>query len=62
MGLFGSILKAGINVVTAPIEVVKDVVTVGGLATDQKKSYTQQRLEELADDAEQVIEEIDDEL
>jgi hypothetical protein len=60
MGLFGKLLKTGLDVVTAPIEVVKDVVTLGGLNTDQDESYTSKRLKRLADDAEEVRDEVDE--
>jgi hypothetical protein len=60
MSLFGKILKTGFDIVTAPIEVVKDAATLGGLATDQREPYTLKRLKRLADDAEEVRNEIDD--
>lgn len=43
--MFGSLVKAALNVAVTPIEIVKDVVTMGGACTDQKKPYTLQRLE-----------------
>ena len=33
MGFFSNILRAGINVAIVPVEVVKDVVTMGGVVT-----------------------------
>jgi len=60
MGLFGKLLKTGLDVVTSPIEVVKDVATLGGLCTDQDEPYTVKRLKRLADDAEEVRDEVDD--
>jgi len=60
MGLFGKLLKTGFDVVTAPVEVVKDVCTLGGAITDQRQPYTVKRLKRLAQDAEEVREEIDD--
>jgi len=60
MGLFGKLLKTGLDVVTSPIEVVKDAATMGGLLTDRDETYTMKRLKRLADDAEEVRDEVDD--
>ena len=38
------------DLVTLPIEVVKDVFTLGGTATDQKKTYIRLRIEKLDED------------
>lgn len=43
--MFGSLIKVVANVAVTPIELVKDVVTMGGTMTDQDKPYTLQRLE-----------------
>ena len=40
------------DLATLPIEVVKDIVTLGGTATEEDKSYTHQRIEKLDDDLE----------
>jgi hypothetical protein len=61
MGLFGSLLKTIVDVVETPIAMVKDVATLGGTLTDQKRPYTEQKLEELGedwDDAKQQIKEL----
>lgn len=60
MGLLGTLLKTGFDVVTAPIEVVKDVATLGGVLTDKEETYTMKRLKRLASDAEEVRDELDD--
>ena len=52
MGLFDafeSLTKAAIGIVVAPIDVVADVVTLGGTLTDQEKPYTVQRAEQVMD-------------
>lgn len=41
-GLLNSLAKAAVAVVVTPVAVVADVLTVGGLVTDQEKSYTEQ--------------------
>jgi len=53
MSLFGKLVKTVVNVVALPVEVVKDVVTLGGVATLQEKSYTAQRVEKLVEDADE---------
>ena len=60
MGLFGSLLKTAIHVVTAPVEIVKDVATMGGVLTDQDESYTVQRAKKLARDVREVEDKVDD--
>jgi len=60
MGLFGKILKTGFDVVTSPIEVVKDVATLGGLATGENETYTGKRLKQLGNDIENVGESLED--
>lgn len=42
--------KTIFDLATLPIEVAKDVVTLGGSATDKEKSYTRERLEQLDED------------
>ena len=51
MKLFGQLVRTVVNTALLPVEIVKDVTTLGGVATDQKKPYTLQRLEKLAQDA-----------
>lgn len=60
MGLFGKLLKTTIDIATAPIDIVKDVATLGGALTDQDKPYTAQKFERLGDDLEEVRDEVDD--
>ena len=58
MGLFGSILKTGFDVVTSPIEVAKDVVTMGGVCVGEDETYTGKRLKRLAKETEEIDEEL----
>lgn len=51
MGLFGKIVATAINVATLPVAVVKDVVTLGGVSTDQRTPYTMQKLQQIKDEA-----------
>jgi hypothetical protein len=58
MGLFSDIFDGAVDLVTAPIEVAKDVVTLGGLATGRSESYTEERLHKLVEDAEDVLDDL----
>lgn len=59
MSIFGKPLKTGFDIVTTPVDVVKDVATLGGTLTDQRKSYTAQKADRLCDDADEIREELD---
>lgn len=52
MKLFGQVIRTIVNVAALPVEVVKDVVTLGNIASGDK-SYTVQRLEKLKEEAEE---------
>jgi len=49
MSLFGKLVRTTINVVTLPVEVVKDIVTLGNFG---EKSYTMEQLEKIKEEAE----------
>ena len=51
MGLFDAFVRTIINVATLPIAIVKDVTTIGGALSDQEKSYTAQKLDQIKDEA-----------
>ena len=40
LGMFESLAKAAVGVVTVPVAVVADVVTLGGVLTDKERPYT----------------------
>ena len=48
-GMIESIAKAAVAVVTVPVAVVADVVTLGGALTDKDKPYTAEAVEDLVD-------------
>lgn len=60
MGLFGKLLKTTFDVVTTPIDIAKDVVTMGGSLSDQNEPYTSRKLKRLNNDLEEVRDEIDE--
>lgn len=51
MKLFGQIVRTVVNVATLPVAITKDVVTLGGVITEQRKPYTAQKLDDIKDDA-----------
>ena len=53
MKLFGQLVRTAVNVATLPVALTKDVVTLGGIATDQRKTYTEQKLEQIKDEADE---------
>jgi hypothetical protein len=51
MSIFGKLIKAVVNVAVLPIEIVKDVGTLGGVCTKGDfEPYTKERLEKLVED------------
>jgi len=60
MTIFGKLLKTTFDVVTLPVDIVKDVATMGGVLTDENKPYTAQKFERIGDDLEGVRDEVDD--
>lgn len=60
MSIFGKLLKTTFDVVTLPVAVVKDVVTMGGAMTDQELPYTAQKFKQLGKDGKEIREELDD--
>ena len=60
MGLFGKLIKTTFDVVTLPVDIVKDVATMGGALNDEDIPYTAQKFERLGDDFEEVRDEVDE--
>ena len=54
MGFIGGLLKTAVEVVTLPVAVVKDVVTLGGVLVDED-SATVNKLERIAEDVEETV-------
>lgn len=48
-GMLESLAKAAAAVVTVPVAVVADVVTLGGSLTDKDTPYTAEAVEDMAD-------------
>lgn len=60
MSIFGKLLKTGFDIVTTPIDVAKDVVTMGGAMTEEPEPYTVKKLKTLVKDAEEIRDSLDD--
>ena len=52
--MFGSILATAVNVVTAPIAVAKDVVTLGGTLTENGQTYTGEHIDKTIQDIKDI--------
>ena len=52
MGLFGSILSTALDIIETPIAIIKDAATLGGTLTDNDRTYTSKKLDEISDDYE----------
>ena len=51
MRLFAQVVRTVVNVAMLPVAVVKDVVTLGGVATENGRPYTVEALQRLKDEA-----------
>ena len=59
MGIFKKIIKTTLTIAETPIAIVKDVATLGGTLTDNERSYTARKLDDLADDYYKLKRELD---
>lgn len=51
MKIFGQIVRTVVNVATLPLAVVKDVLTLGGVITENGEPYTVEKLRQIKDEA-----------
>lgn len=51
-GMLESLAKAALGVVTVPVAVVADVVTMGGALTDKDKPYTAEAVDDVVQNLE----------
>lgn len=54
LGLIRKTVQTGLNVVTTPVDVVKDVVTLGGAMTDQEVPYTVKKIKRVCKDIDEL--------
>ena len=53
-GIFQSLVKATAAVVTVPVAVVADVVTLGGSLTERNEPYTSEEVGKLVDNLQNI--------
>lgn len=53
-GMFESLVKAAAAVVTVPVAIVADVVTLGGALTDKDKPYTASAVSDFVKNVENI--------
>lgn len=59
MSLFGKILKTVFDIVTASVEIIKDIATMGGAVNEQDETYTGKKLKQLNNDLGEIREELE---
>ena len=60
MGILGKIAQATIDIVTIPVAIVKDVVTLGGSLSEHGETYTGEKLRDIAEKAGEIYDDLDD--
>lgn len=60
MSMFGTLLGTVIDVATAPIAIVKDVIPGGGGYVDGNQSHTEKKVEQVSDDLSKLREQIEE--
>jgi len=58
MGLLGKILKTGIHIATSPIDIISDVVTLGGTLSDSEPAITR-KAGKITNDINEIENEVD---
>tara|TARA_R110002020_G_scaffold475890_1_gene713797 strand:+ start:47064 stop:47249 length:186 start_codon:yes stop_codon:yes gene_type:complete len=61
MSFLGKLTRAAVGVVVSPIDIAKDVVTMGGALTDKDEPYSVTRAKQVANDITSLPDEIDKE-
>jgi hypothetical protein len=56
MGFLGKLIKGTINTALIPVDVAKDVVTLGGTLDDEEETYTGKRVKQVIKDVEEAAE------
>lgn len=58
MGLFSNLINTAASVAALPVAVVKDAVTLGGLATGEDETYTEKQARRAADAVEELFDDL----
>lgn len=53
--MFGKLFKAALNTAFLPVEVVKDMLTLGGATEGEDKSYTGKRMEKIQEQIDEAL-------
>jgi hypothetical protein len=59
MGFLGTLLKTTIHVVTTPIDIISDVVTLGGTLTDKEESAIERKARKIRRDMRDLEDDVD---
>ena len=51
MKLFGQVISTIVNIAMLPAAIVKDIATLGGIATENGEPYTIEKLRQIKDEA-----------
>ena len=62
MGLIRQLFKTTFDLATMPIDMVKDLTTMGGILTDQDQPYTIRKIQTLDKDIQKIGNEIEKDL
>jgi hypothetical protein len=60
MSILSKLTKTLIHTATTPIEIAKDVVTLGGVINEEDEPYTVQKIKKVLEDIDELSDEIDD--
>lgn len=60
MGLFGKITQGIIDTALTPVDIAKDIITLGGAITEQEEPYILQKAKKLRDKAKDIYNSLDD--
>jgi hypothetical protein len=58
MSFLSKLVKAGIDTVSLPVAIVKDIATLGGAITETRRPYTMQKLRDIGEDIEEAKDEL----
>lgn len=58
MSFFKKLASATVGIIVSPVDIIKDVVTMGGALTDQDEPYTVKRAKQITDDLSDLPDEI----
>lgn len=59
MGFFSKLAQTAIDIAVTPVEIVKDVATVGGVLVDRETTFTADRLRKISEHAKQAYDELE---